>query len=86
MFPEFATCPMTEQKLLDEYFIENRNRLLEIAAFLDRLDRMQEQSSSLDFRMRAFFKRWNFCPVRLKTAPSRFKCYSATRRASRSRF
>ncbi len=56
MFPEFATCPLTEQKLLDEYFIENRTRLLEIAAFLDRLDRTQEQSSSPDFRMRAFFQ------------------------------
>jgi hypothetical protein len=56
MFPEFATCPMTEQKLLDEYFIENRTRLLEIAAFLDRLDRTQERGSSLDFRMRAFFQ------------------------------
>ena len=25
---------------MDEYFIENRTRLLEIAAFLDRLDRV----------------------------------------------
>jgi hypothetical protein len=56
MFPEFATCPLTEQKLLDEYFIENRTRLLEIAAFLDRLDRAQEQSSSPDFRTGAFLQ------------------------------
>ncbi len=60
MFPEFATCPLTEQKLLDEYFIENRTRLLEIAAFLDRLDRTQEQGSSPDFRMRAFFQALEF--------------------------
>ncbi len=56
MFPEYATCPLTEQKLLDEYFIENRTRLLEIAAFLDRLDRTQEQDSSPDFRTRAFLQ------------------------------
>ena len=31
--------PLTAAQLIDEYFIENRTRLLEIAAFLDRLDR-----------------------------------------------
>ena len=31
--------PLTATQLVDEYFIENRNRLIEIAAFLDRLDR-----------------------------------------------
>jgi hypothetical protein len=30
---------LTARELADEFFIENRNRLLEIAAFLDRLDR-----------------------------------------------
>ena len=28
--------PLTPTQLVDEYFIENRNRLIEIAAFLDR--------------------------------------------------
>ncbi len=38
---EDATSRLSTQRpqLVDEYFIENRNRLLEIAAFLDRLDR-----------------------------------------------
>jgi hypothetical protein len=40
--------------LVDEYFIENRNRLLEIAAFLDRLDRADASVLDRDFRMRVF--------------------------------
>jgi hypothetical protein len=39
---------------IDEYFIENRNRLLEIAAFLDRLDRTRDTAAESDFRMRGF--------------------------------
>ena len=33
------TSSLNAAELTDEYFIENRNRILEIAAFLDRLDR-----------------------------------------------
>ena len=40
-------------ELADEYFIENRNLLLEIAAFLDRLDRADPLRSARDFRIRA---------------------------------
>jgi hypothetical protein len=39
---------------VDEYFIENRTRVLEIAAFLDRLDRADASYASADFRMKAF--------------------------------
>jgi len=39
--------------LLDEYFVENRNRLLEVAAFLDRLDRADPEGTSNDFRLKA---------------------------------
>ncbi len=46
--------PMTAEQLVDEYFIENRNRLLEIAAFLDRLDRADATVADRDFRMQAF--------------------------------
>ena len=45
--------PKPAKGLLDEYFIENRNRLLEIAAFLDRLDRAGSEELRDDFRMRA---------------------------------
>jgi thioredoxin-like negative regulator of GroEL len=46
--------PKTGRELVDEYFIENRTRLLEIAAFLDRLDRADDALADRDFRARAF--------------------------------
>jgi hypothetical protein len=45
---------LNARELTDEYFIENRNRILEIAAFLDRLDRADPDRVSRDFRVRAF--------------------------------
>jgi hypothetical protein len=42
------------KQLTDEYFIENRNRILEIAAFLDRLDRADPARHARDFRLEAF--------------------------------
>ncbi len=47
-------CPLSGAEIVDEYFIENRTRLLEIAAFLDRLDRVDAQQAGRDFRMQAF--------------------------------
>jgi hypothetical protein len=51
-----AKSSMSPRELVDEYFIENRTRLLEIAAFLDRLDRAYGDASyaTVDFRMKAF--------------------------------
>ena len=49
-----ATSPLNPRELVDEYFIENRTRLLEIAAFLDRLDRADASYAARDFRMKAF--------------------------------
>jgi hypothetical protein len=49
-----ARSPLTARELVDEYFIENRTRLLEIAAFLDRLDRSDPSYAGEDFRMKAF--------------------------------
>ena len=48
------TSPLTATQIVDEYFIENRTRLLEMAAFLDRLDRADPNHASRDFRMQAF--------------------------------
>ena len=45
--------PLTLKELTDEYFIENRNRVLEIAAFLDRLDRADPAGRARDFRLQA---------------------------------
>jgi hypothetical protein len=47
-------CPLTGTQVVDEYFIENRTRLLEIAAFLDRLDRVDPDRAAQDFRMQVF--------------------------------
>ena len=47
-------CPLTGSEIVDEYFIENRTRLLEIAAFMDRLDRADTQHAAGDFRMQVF--------------------------------
>jgi hypothetical protein len=52
--PRSSPSPLSPQALVDEYFIENRTRLLEVAAFLDRLDRADPTGDAADFRVRAF--------------------------------
>lgn len=42
---------MTRQQVLDLYFMENRAKLIDLAAFLDRVDRA---SGEPDFRLAAF--------------------------------
>jgi hypothetical protein len=42
---------MTRQDVLDLYFMENRAKLIDIAAFLDRVDRA---GGPADFRLQAF--------------------------------
>ena len=54
MDPQPHHSPMTAPEIVDEYFIENRTRLLEIAAFLDRLDRVDAAGPVGDFRIKAF--------------------------------
>ncbi len=49
-----SVSPLGPRELVDEYFIENRTKLLEIAAFLDRLDRADPSYAGRDFRMKAF--------------------------------
>jgi hypothetical protein len=44
---------MTRQQILDLYFMDARAKLLDIAAFMDRVDRAQGEE---DFRMQAFRK------------------------------
>ncbi|HXG46949.1 MAG TPA: hypothetical protein VNO52_04940 [Methylomirabilota bacterium] len=44
---------MTRQQVLDLYFMEARARLIDLGAFLDRVERA---SGEEDFRMRAFRK------------------------------
>ena len=54
MHNEPRPSPLTPTEIVDEYFIENRTRLLEMAAFLDRLDRADPAHATRDFRMKAF--------------------------------
>jgi hypothetical protein len=42
---------MTQQQVLDLYFLDARHKLIEIAAFLDRVDRAEGKD---DFRLKAF--------------------------------
>lgn len=43
---------LTPTAMVDEYFVENRTRLLEMAAFLDRVDRADPTLARRDFRLR----------------------------------
>ena len=53
MAPPYQTMKAIE--ILDLYFIENRARLLDIASFLDRIDRYDgAEEAKDDFRYKAF--------------------------------
>lgn len=43
---------MTRQQVLDLYFLDARHKLIEIAAFLDRIERAEGKD---DFRLAAFY-------------------------------
>ena len=43
------TCPLTRGEVMAMYFLEHRARLLDVAAFLDRLDRTCGEDAA-DFR------------------------------------
>ncbi len=54
MKPAAKSCPMTVTQIVDEYFLENRAKLLDLAAFMDRLDRAADgQDPEGDFRIKA---------------------------------
>ena len=48
-----GTSPLTQRELIAEYFMEHRVQVLELAAFLDRLDRARELDAADDFRLRS---------------------------------
>jgi hypothetical protein len=53
MSTQSARSPLTATELVDEYFIETRNRIIEVAAFLDRIDRADPTTAARDFRVQA---------------------------------
>jgi hypothetical protein len=66
-----STCPMELGRIVDEYFAENRHRLIELAAFLDRMDRAQDgESPAHDFRIAALRQA---IPMLLQPGPERVK-------------
>lgn len=48
-----STSPMTRRQAIDNYFMEHRAKLIDIAAYLDRLDRSTQDGEN-DFRDDAF--------------------------------
>lgn len=53
----FPYRPLTATEVLDLYFIENRARLLDIASFLDRIDRYEgAEAARSDYRYQALAK------------------------------
>jgi len=47
-------CPLPRDGVVDRYFMEHRAKLLDVAAFLDRLDRAEAPvDADEDFRMEA---------------------------------
>jgi hypothetical protein len=46
--------PMNREQVIQQYFLEHRAKLLDIAAFLDRIDRATAASTQIDFRDAAF--------------------------------
>lgn len=47
------TCPLSQTEIIDRSFMEYRNRLLDLAAFLDRLDRARERDALGEARYEA---------------------------------
>ena len=48
------SSPLTQRQLVDEFFMEHRTKVLDIAAFIDRLDRAEIRDAEDDFRYVAF--------------------------------
>jgi hypothetical protein len=52
-----STCPLPAARVVDVYFLEHRAKLIDIAAFLDRIDRAgKPREGRDDFRIAAFRK------------------------------
>mgnify|MGYP003700551189 FL=1 len=50
------SCPMTGAEIVDRYFLDARSRLLDLAAFLDRLDRSSDGAGRDDYRVQALIQ------------------------------
>ncbi len=50
MSEQQKSCPQTREQVINMYFLEHRAKLLDVASFLDRIDRAQPGTASSDFR------------------------------------
>ncbi|MEX0655828.1 MAG: hypothetical protein WD534_01405 [Phycisphaeraceae bacterium] len=50
------TCPLTRDQAINRYFLEHRAKLIDIAAFLDRLDRAPADAPADDYRINALHR------------------------------
>lgn len=66
------TCPLPRSRVIEQYFLEHRAKLLDIAAFLDRIDRAAPERSEPhdDFRIAAMRRAVS---ILLEDAPGRAK-------------
>jgi len=55
--PKHPSCPILRSAVIDRYFMEHRAKLIDLAAFLDRIDRSPDLGSDNgkdeDFRLEA---------------------------------
>ena len=51
-----STCPAPRSKVVELYFLEHRAKLIDIASFLDRVDRAHADGPETDFRIKAFHR------------------------------
>lgn len=45
---------LTRSQVIDMYFMEHRAKVIDVAAFLDRVDRAKDDAKGEDFRLSAF--------------------------------
>lgn len=51
-----GACPLSQRDLIEGFFMEHRAQIIDIAAYLDRLDRSVEHDAENDFRFLAIRK------------------------------
>ena len=48
-----GSCPLPQSRVVDDYFLEHRSKLIDVAAFLDRVDRATSPGAPPDYRVAA---------------------------------
>ena len=53
---ESPTCPLDAKQIIDRYFLEHRAKVIDLAAFMDRIDRARDAGPEEDFRHAQFMQ------------------------------